>query len=78
MAFDAPPPDPPRLLSGGHSLRMVGQLVASLVPALAAAPWLTGQAALDARRHCARNYPAIGSALMPSRAAAPGFGLSVA
>jgi hypothetical protein len=45
MASDAPAPDPPRLLSGGHVLRTVGELVASLVPALAAAPWLVGQAA---------------------------------
>jgi hypothetical protein len=42
LASGAPPPDPPRQLSGGHVLRMDGQLMASLVPALAAAPWLAG------------------------------------
>jgi hypothetical protein len=42
MAFGAPPPDPPRLLSGGHVLRSVRQLVASLAPALAAAPHRAG------------------------------------
>ncbi len=40
----------PRQLSGGHVLRSVGELVASLVPALDAAPWLDGAAARGARR----------------------------
>ena len=50
MAYGAPPPDPPRLLSGGHVLRSDGERVASLVPALAAAPWLADQAALGRAR----------------------------
>jgi hypothetical protein len=43
----------PRLLSGGQSLRSVGELVASLVPALDAAPWLASPLGrLTARCHC--------------------------
>jgi hypothetical protein len=43
VACGAPPPDPPRQLSGGHGLRMNGQLSASLVPALDAAPGWAGR-----------------------------------
>jgi hypothetical protein len=58
-------------------LRCDGELVASLVPALAAAPWLAGQAALGrAPALRASTSPTIVGALAPARAAAPGLGKS--
>jgi hypothetical protein len=67
------PPRPrmawPRLLSGGHVLRSVGEVVASLAPALVAAPRPTAKGLAAARlsrrvqrartRHAARRPPAV-------------------
>lgn len=46
--------------------------MASLAPALVAAPWLTGQTALErAPALGAQGWPRNGGALVPARAAAP-------
>ena len=51
VALPRPRTASPRLLSGGHVLRSVGEMAASLAPALDAAPWLNGRRPAGAPPH---------------------------
>jgi hypothetical protein len=67
LAVPRPRTASPCLLSRGHVLRRVGELVASLVPALAAAPWL-GRLPADGRAVTARAWSSrTAGALVPAR-----------